>query len=39
MKVNHADFDRPYRKEKALSKEDEQLLTAAVNEFKKSGAY
>ena len=39
MKVNHADLIDRIEKEKALSKEDEQLLTAAVNEFKKSGAY
>lgn len=39
MKINHADLIDRIEKQKALSKEDEQLLTEAVKEFKKSGAF
>lgn len=39
MKVNHADLIDRIEQQKALSKEDEQLLTEAVKEFKKSGAF
>ena len=38
MKINHADLIDRIEQQKALSKEDEQLLTEAVKEFKKSGA-
>jgi len=36
---NHADLIDRIEQQKALSKEDEQLLTEAVKEFKKSGAF
>ena len=39
MKINHADLIDRIEQQKALSKEDEQLLTEAVKEFKKSGAF
>ena len=39
MKINHADLIERIEQQKALSKEDEQLLTEAVKEFKKSGAF
>lgn len=39
MKINHADLIDHIEQQKALSKEDEQLLTEAVKEFKKSGAF
>lgn len=39
MKINHADLIDRIQQQKALSKEDEQLLTEAVKEFKKSGAF
>lgn len=39
MKINHADLIGRIEQQKALSKEDEQLLTEAVKEFKKSGAF
>lgn len=39
MKTNHADLIDRIEQQKALSKEDEQLLTEAVKEFKKSGAF
>ena len=39
MKINHADLIDRIEQLKALSKEDEQLLTEAVKEFKKSGAF
>lgn len=39
MKINHADLIDRIERQKALSKEDEQLLTEAVKEFKKSGAF
>ena len=39
MKINHADLIVRIEQQKALSKEDEQLLTEAVKEFKKSGAF
>ena len=39
MKINHADLIYRIEQQKALSKEDEQLLTEAVKEFKKSGAF
>ena len=39
MKINHADLIDRIELQKALSKEDEQLLTEAVKEFKKSGAF
>ena len=39
MKINHADLIERIEQHKALSKEDEQLLTEAVKEFKKSGAF
>ena len=38
-KINHADLIDRIEQQKALSKEDEQLLTEAVKEFKKSGAF
>ena len=39
MKINHADLIGRIEETKQLSKEDEQLLTEAVKEFKKSGAF
>ena len=39
MKINHADLIDRIEQQKAPSKEDEQLLTEAVKEFKKSGAF
>lgn len=39
MKINRADLIDRIEQQKALSKEDEQLLTEAVKEFKKSGAF
>ena len=39
MKINHADLIDRIEQQKAVSKEDEQLLTEAVKEFKKSGAF
>lgn len=39
MKINHADLIDRIEQQKALFKEDEQLLTEAVKEFKKSGAF
>lgn len=39
MKINHADLIDRIEQQKALSKEDEQLLTEAIKEFKKSGAF
>ena len=39
MKINHADLIDRIEQQKALPKEDEQLLTEAVKEFKKSGAF
>ena len=39
MKINHADLIDRIEQQKTLSKEDEQLLTEAVKEFKKSGAF
>lgn len=39
MKINHADLIDRIEQQKALSKEDEQLLTEAVKQFKKSGAF
>ena len=39
MKMNHADLVDRIETQKALSKEDEQLLRNAIAEFKKSGAY
>ena len=39
MKINHAELIDRIEQQKALSKEDEQLLTEAVKEFKKSGAF
>ena len=39
MKINHADLIDRIEQQKALSKEDEQLLTEAVKEFKKFGAF
>ena len=39
MKINHADLIDRIEQQKALSKEDEQLVTEAVTEFKKSGAF
>ena len=39
MKINHADLIDSIEQQKALSNEDEQLLTEAVKEFKKSGAF
>ena len=39
MKINHTDLIDRIEQQKALSKEDEQLLTEAVKEFKKSGAF
>lgn len=39
MKIDHADLIDRIEQQKALSKEDEQLLTEAVKEFKKSGAF
>lgn len=39
IKINHADLIDRIEQQKALSKEDEQLLTEAVKEFKKSGAF
>ena len=39
MKINHADLIDRIEQQKALSKEDEQLLTEAVKEFKISGAF
>ena len=39
MKINPADLIDRIEQQKALSKEDEQLLTEAVKEFKKSGAF
>ena len=39
MKIKHADLIDRIEQQKALSKEDEQLLTEAVKEFKKSGAF
>ena len=39
MKINHADLIDRIEQQKALSKEDEQLLTEAVKVFKKSGAF
>lgn len=39
MKINHPDLIDRIEQQKALSKEDEQLLTEAVKEFKKSGAF
>ena len=39
MKINHADLIDRIEQQKALSKEDEQLLTEPVKEFKKSGAF
>lgn len=39
MKINHADLIDRIEQQKALSKEDEQLLTEAVKELKKSGAF
>ena len=39
MKINHADLIDRIEQQKALSKVDEQLLTEAVKEFKKSGAF
>lgn len=39
MKINQADLIDRIEQQKALSKEDEQLLTEAVKEFKKSGAF
>ena len=39
MKINHADLIDRIEQQKALSKEDDQLLTEAVKEFKKSGAF
>ena len=39
MKINHADLIDRIEQQKALSKEDEQLFTEAVKEFKKSGAF
>lgn len=39
MKINHADLIDRIEQQKALSKEDEQLLTEAVKEFKKSCAF
>lgn len=39
MKISHADLIDRIEQQKALSKEDEQLLTEAVKEFKKSGAF
>lgn len=39
MKINHADLIDRIEQQKALSKGDEQLLTEAVKEFKKSGAF
>lgn len=39
MKINLADLIDRIEQQKALSKEDEQLLTEAVKEFKKSGAF
>ena len=39
MKINHADLIDRIEQQKALSKEDEHLLTEAVKEFKKSGAF
>lgn len=39
MKINHADLIDRIEQQKALSKEDEQLLTEAVKEFKKSSAF
>lgn len=39
MKINHADLIDRIEQQKALSKEDEQLLNEAVKEFKKSGAF
>jgi len=39
MKINHADLIDRIEQQKALSKEDEQLLTEAVKEFEKSGAF
>ena len=39
MKINHVDLIDRIEQQKALSKEDEQLLTEAVKEFKKSGAF
>lgn len=39
MKINHADLIDRIEKEKALSKEDEQLLRDALAEFKKSSAF
>lgn len=39
MKINHDDLIDRIEQQKALSKEDEQLLTEAVKEFKKSGAF
>lgn len=39
MKINYADLIDRIEQQKALSKEDEQLLTEAVKEFKKSGAF
>ncbi len=39
MKLNHADLIDRIEQQKVLSKEDEQLLSEAVKEFKKSGAF
>ncbi|MBQ8829196.1 MAG: F0F1 ATP synthase subunit alpha [Burkholderiaceae bacterium] len=39
MKINHAELIERIEKEKALSKEDEQLLKTALTEFKKSAAF
>ena len=39
MKINHADLIERIEQQKALSKEDEQLLTEAVKEVKNSGAF
>ena len=39
MNINHANLIDRIEQQKALSKEDEQLLTEAVKEFKKSGAF
>lgn len=39
MKLNHADLVDRIEQQKVLSKEDEQLLSEAVKEFKKSGAF
>lgn len=39
LKASHADLVKRIEDTKALSKEDEPLLHAAVKDFKKSGAY